>query len=507
MIRDYLHYLIWVICCTLWAALCFIAPDFIDNPVHDLPTLMTIVAYIVVLAGATFWVLYLFGLNRYVAWVALPVFALGGAAVSFFRVAFHATITPMIIDATLHTNGGTVAGVVSWQLVGWLLLNVVIALAFAYWRSRMVGCRRAWLHALVVAALLMAYYNANSRLHQSINQRYPYNIVHNFAEYLKQQQQLSAERTALPYEVVAMPDSLNVVFVLGEAVRADHLGLNGYERQTTPLLSERSNVVSLKNIYSEHTYTSTSVPHILSPADSIHPEWIATHHSFIHTFSSNGYVSSWISNQDNGRTYVSFINESDTVIFPNANKSVFVFDPWYDEQLLPAFDRSLQRAGARKLTILHCIGSHWYYNLHVPPQMQVYEPSTDNRIVTNNSEQQVINAYDNTVLYMDMMLDSIIQRLEHSCAVLIYLSDHGEALGEEGIFLHAAEHDVLHRPACVIWYSDAYAAMFPDKVEALNANKDKPYRTDFLYPSILSAAGIRAEGSNADVDVFSTTDR
>lgn len=504
MKRDYLHYLLWLICCTLWATVCFILPDFADNPIQDLRTVLTIGAYAVALGGATFWVLYLIGINRYVCGVLLPVFALGGAAVSYFRVAFHATITPMIIDATLHTNGGTIAGVVSWQLVGWLLLNLAIAAGLIYWRTRTKELKWGWAHALVVVGSLLLYYNFNSRLHQSINQRYPYNIVHNFVEYSAQQQQIQAERVVLPYQAEQLPDSLDVVLVLGEAVRADHLQLNGYERPTTPLLAARSNVVSLPDIYSEYTYTSTSVPLILSPADSAHLEMVGTHSSFIRTLKQNGFASSWLSNQDEGRTYVSFIHEADTMVFPNANKSVFVFDPWYDEQLLPAFDRFMQQDHPRRVCVLHSIGSHWYYNLHVPPSCQVFTPTTTNRVVTNNTREEVINSYDNTVVYMDLFVDSLIQRLEHRCAILIYLSDHGEALGEEGIYLHAAEHEVLHLPACIVWYSDSYAARYPQKVAALNANKYKRYRTDFLYHSILSAAGIDAEGRDESVDVFAT---
>ena len=502
MKRAFLTYLWWAVCATLWATLCFLLPDFCDNPLHGLRAVMTVAAYLLALGAASFWVLYLLGLNKYVAAVTLPLFGIGGAVVSYYRVAFYATITPMIIDATLHTNGGTVAGVVSWQLFAWVALNILIAVAFVWWRWRIQQAPKAWLQALVVLALLLLYYHANGRLHMSINQRYPYNVVHSSAEYAKQQQQLRAERETMPYAVEALPDSIDIVFVLGEAMRADHLQLNGYPRATTPRLAARTNIVSTPYIYSPHAYTSTSVPFILSPADSIHPDRSATHHSFIRTFHECGFRSAWLSNQDQGRTYVSFIHEADTLIFPNANKSVFVFDPWYDGQLLPPLDSLMANASPRNIYILHTIGSHWYYNLHVPEPYQLFQPVTANRVITNNTPQQIINSYDNTAVYMDAVIDSLIQRLEHRCALLIYLSDHGEALGEDGHYLHAGDSEPLHQPACFIWYSDKYAATYPDKIKALVANKDKRYRTDFLYYSILSAAGIEAEGGNEEMNIF-----
>ena len=505
--RAYIKYIVWVISVTIWVTICFIVPDFADSPHDSLRSVMTIGAYLCALGIASLWIIYVAGIIPFIADICIPLIGIGGAVVSYYRVAFHATITPMIIDATLHTNGGTIAGVVSWQLISWIALNAVIAISFCVWRHRIAKFPCAWLHALCGIALLWAYYNVNDRLQNSINQRYPYNIAHNLSEYHKQQIQLHSDRSILSYECREIPNCIDVVFVLGEAARADHLQLNGYPRETTPLLAAREHVISFPHIYSEPTYTSTSVPVILSPADSLHPEYSGTHSSFIRVMNECGFSSAWLSNQDNGRTYVSFIHEADTIIFPNASKSVFVFDPWYDEQLLPAMDNLMTSGKARNLYVLHTIGSHWYYNLHVPESYTRFTPATTERVITNNTEEQIINSYDNTILYMDAIMDSVIQRLEDRCAILIYLSDHGEALGENGVYLHAAEDEALHHPACFVWYSDQYARMFPKKIEALIRNKEKRYRTDFLYPSILSAAGIETkEAENKDIFHIETDD-
>ncbi len=502
MNRVFAKYIVWVICTTLWVIICFIAPDFVDSPKDNALSILTIGAYLCALGVASLWIAYLLGLNKYVAYIGIPIWGIGGAVVSYYRVAFHATITPMIIDATLHTNGGTIAGVISWQLIGWIILNLVVATGFCIWRSRIPKLPYSWLQTLIVIILLLTYYNVNGRLKSSINQRYPYNVVHNLIEYKKQQVQLNSNRTTLPYKAKEVPDSIDVVFVLGEAARADHLQLNGYPKETTPLLATRRNIVSFPHIYSEATYTSTSVPILLSPADSLHPTYSGSHTSFIHIMNECGFRSAWISNQDNGRTYFSFIHEADTTIFPNASKSVFVFDPWYDEQLLPPLDSLMTRPEARNLYVLHTIGSHWYYNLHVPEEYIRFYPVTTERVITNNTNEQIINSYDNTIAYMDVMVDSLIQRLENRCAILIYLSDHGEALGEDGVYLHAAENEALHHPACIVWYSDAYARLYPKKIEALKANKSKRYRTDFLYHSILSSVGIETEGDCPEMNIF-----
>ena len=184
-------------------------PYFLDNPVHDARTVLTICGYILALGIASFFVLYLAGLNRYVAAVFYPVFGITGAVVSYFRVAFHATITPMVIDATLHTNGGTVAGVVGWQLILWVILNALIVGGLLLWRWRMT-VPKPWLQAVVIIALWALYYFGNARLHMSINQRYPYNVVSSLIEYAKQQHALNQDRITLPTQAEALPDSIDV---------------------------------------------------------------------------------------------------------------------------------------------------------------------------------------------------------------------------------------------------------------------------------------------------------
>lgn len=103
---------------------------------------------------------------------------------------------------------------------------------------------------------------------------------------------------------------------------------------------------------------------------------------------------------------------------------------------------------------------------------------------------------------MDEVLDSLIACFQDQCALVIYQADHGEALGEEGRYLHANDAQEAKNPACIIWYSDRYAMLYPDKIRALSANRHKHYRTDYVFYSILSAAGIRGEGETEEMNIF-----
>jgi glucan phosphoethanolaminetransferase (alkaline phosphatase superfamily) len=395
-------------------------------------------------------------------------------------------------------------GVISWSLIVWIGANLLIGIALVIWRWRLKKPKYEWLHALVVLVIFVGYYHINGRLHQSINQRYPMHIVESMRQYVHLQQLRQQPHLMPKYVVNSSPDSLDVVVVIGESARTDHFALNGYNRPTNPLLSQRTNIVSLPHIYSEYTHTLASVPVLLTRADSLHPEYQYSETSFAAILRNEGYHTAWISNQDLGDTFASFPAECDTVVWLNAGKSVFIFSEWYDENLLPEMGKQLAKENNKNLLILHTIGSHWYYNNHVPDMYNYFQPTTDNRVVTNNRHEAVINSYDNTIRYTDLVLDSIIARMTNRCAIVFYISDHGESLGENGNWLHAAGAEETKYPACVIWYSDVFAQQYPEKITALYANKNNRYRTDFLFHSVLSAAGISVVDIDSTMNIFET---
>ena len=485
-------YLLWVLCATLWIALTAVLPDFVDNPITGIRGIITITIYVLAISVMSFLVFYLVGLNKYVAAVCVPLYGIIGSAVSYYRVMYRVTITPLMVDCILHTNAEEALGVITWQLVLWIIFNVLVAIGLVIWRWKQEkNLSYSSLRLIACILLLFIYPKLNSRLHQSLNQRYPMNIVESVCQYYHLQQLRKSERSVPEYAVMQEPiDSLDIIVVIGESLRPDHLQLNGYPRETNPMLSKRRNVISFPNVYSQYTHTAVSVPVLMTRADSIHPEYQYNETSFIAILRQQGYHTAWISNQDMGESYAFAPLECDTAIFVNAGKSTYVFSGWYDEELWKPLNEQLALNHTHNLLVLHTIGSHWYYNNHVPEEHYHFQPITDNRVVTYNTQEQVINSYDNTARYMDYVLDSIIRCVEHKCAVVIYLSDHGESLGENGHFLHASGEYEQTLCACVVWYSTRFEELYPWKVENLRSNSSHHYYTDFLFHTVLSAANI-----------------
>lgn len=111
--KSYLAYLLWVTAATLWIGLTAVMPDFMDNPVHGLRGAVTIVCYVGAVSVVSFLLLYAAGMNRYVAAVFYPVYGVLGAGVSYYRVAYRVTVTPLILDCVFHTNMEEAMGVMS----------------------------------------------------------------------------------------------------------------------------------------------------------------------------------------------------------------------------------------------------------------------------------------------------------------------------------------------------------------------------------------------------------
>ncbi len=505
-IRKIFSYNLFIASCTMWAIVCFVLPDFLDNPIDGLYALIQIIGFITVVAKAVFITLYIAAANKYKFSLFLRLLVILGSIIGYYRYAFGAVLSPILIDATINNDIRTSLEVITIPLILFVLFNLLLSFYVIRLRFKKICLPKNWIHFLIAFILLAIYLNINNRIYTGVSQRYPYNLYYNLKLYNELKQEIQAIRSVPDTNIELQQDSLSVVFVLGETLRADHLHLNGYSRNTTPNLSKLDNLVSFANIYSEYTHTNRSLPHILTRADSVSPNIAFSETSFVSLFNQAGYSTSWLANQELNKTYISFANECDTIMYANKEKSVYVYDKWLDEDLLPFVDELFEQNKQQNLIILHTIGSHWYYNNHTTDEHQKFYPITKNRGITNNSKEEIINSYDNTILYTDYFINELILRLKSKNAILIYLSDHGEALGENGQWLHANDNQNLKNPACFIWFSDKYKNNYPSKFEAAYRNKDNNYRTDFLFHTILGAANIKTKILDESLNILNNNE-
>ena len=480
----------------------FLLAEFYDNPFSSFHDFIILALQWLAIEIAIFGLIYIISINKYVFCVLFPIITVLSTIIAYYRCTLHLTLMPEVIELLLENDLRTSMDVVSWQLVLWIMLALLVSVLISMKRFRMENIPCQWLHLTVSLIIVMVSLNVGTT-NNAIVKRIPYSIFFTIAEYLDNRISVEIVRQDFKGSAVCNTDSMTVVFIIGESLRASSMQVNGYERATTPLLCKEKNAVSMSNIYSDYNLTHLSIPHFMTRSDEKHPDRAYNERSFISLMKRAGYSTAWFANQESIKSFVYFIKECDRVKYVSSGKVSYIYEKWLDTDLLPYYDEELQRPAARKLIILHTVGSHWYYNTHFTDEYEKFKPITDSKIISSNSFEQIRNSYDNSILFSDYFWNQVINRLRNRNAVLIYLSDHGECMGEDGHFIHGSvDNEPQHLPGCFIWYSDEYSRRYSQKVKALRSNKDKRYKSYFLFHSILDAADIKSGYINNNFNIF-----
>ncbi len=496
------------LCClivllALFYGFAFTFSEFYDSPFNDMRDFIILAMQWGVIVLATSGLLYLLLINKYIFSLLFPLLTICCGVLTYMRYSLKISLTPMLLDLAFTNDAGTWLENYNTHLLLWIMGSLLLSIGIVYYRWKHITITHAWAHTLVALVIIGLTNGWIPKLQRPVSQRIPYSIYYSVKDYLHNQKEVETHRyTFTLNNATTDADSLTVVLVLGESLRADHLGINGYERNTTPLLSQDSSIISYPHIYTQPYYTHTSIPRLLTRADSISIDRAYEEESFISLFKQAGYKTHWLANQESVPTYVYFMNECDTLIYVNGGKSLYIFDKWLDEDLLPDYRNIVHSPIAKNFILLHTIGSHWWYNSHYTDSVETFKPVIQSRVISSNSQEEMINSYDNTVLYTDFIVHQFIQELRDKCAILLFISDHGESLGEEGYYLHGVDRPELHYPACFIWYSPAYQQKYPHHIQLLKANREKHYNTDFLFHTILDVAQIETSYKNKKLSLI-----
>jgi len=293
-----------------------------------------------------------------------------------------------------------------------------------------------------------------------------------------------------------------VIMVLGESARYDRWSLNGYSRDTNPLLRKESNLVPLADVVTAVSATRLSVPVIISrkPARQSLKDGFSEK-SFLTAYKEAGFKTWWLSNQISFGQYDTpvsvFAKEADVIQFLNLGG--FTNHSNYDDVLFEPLKRALADPAPKKLVVLHSLGSHWNYSQRHPQAFDKWQPSLfgiDKPVYTDTKiKPQLNNSYDNSVLYTDWFLSEVIGMLKGTSQLssMVYVADHGQTLYDGSCKLafhgHNTQHE-FHVPA-FMWYSEQYRERYPNKVAALHRNRKARLATENFFHTMLDVADIR----------------
>ena len=300
-----------------------------------------------------------------------------------------------------------------------------------------------------------------------------------------------------------------MVFVVGETVRADHIGLNGYQRDTMPLLASQPDIYSFKNANSCGTSTAYSVPCMFSYAnrDTYNPDEADYNENVLDTLSKQGVNVIWRDNNSSSKGVADRVTFEDYKT-PGTN-------PDCDEEcrdigMLDGFDTLLNTGAPAKdtLILLHQMGNHGpAYFKRYPKAFEEYQPVCMTNELSKCDDQSVINGYDNAIRYTDYFLNSVIDTLkayeQDYDVVMVYISDHGESLGENNIYLHGLPYAIA--PAA---QKQVPVIIWSPKNNGIDKNSfmlDKPVSHDFITPTLLNFFAITTDEVKAAPTFFTST--
>lgn len=461
--------------------------SYVHVPLTSAKGIISYLFHFILLQFTIFGFTYLLALNKYIFYSVFSILFVFFSFIGFWGYTQDVVVTDGVIQSSLEVKSNIFIELFNVYIVGYLLLSI-IALYFIIRQYRKVPQKFNFLVLGLALIAIGVFYYMNSIRYKTLSSRLPYSVVDGFMEYAEKP---SVIFNKVPKNLIAEERNINVIFILGESVRADHLGLNGYERNTTPLLSKNKSVISFKNLHTTRYFSAISIPQILSDEPMDKPN-ITRKTSLVDVLNSAGIHTYWIANQVSEVSFDYHIQRSKTHTFIDPFHSVFSYKKASDLEMLPYLKDAL-KDDKQKFILLHMMGSHWMYSMRYDKSFKKFTPTAESKYIPSNTKNEMINAYDNTLLVLDKFIDEVIQQVEakKDKSVVIYLSDHGELLGEDGQYLHANSGEPVLNPAGLIWFSPKLKAAEPALFENMQKMVNKKIELDFLYPTILDLFQIK----------------
>lgn len=464
--------------------------------------------------------------------IAIALVFIGGFA-SYAVNTLGVWITSDQIQNLMQTDLAEAKDTWSWHLLVWVIgmviVPIIVILLIKLKPEPVI--RQVWKKVLaslvslaMVGSLLFVFYvdfaaifRENRDLKGMIS---PQNMIASFISYYKKK----APKENLPLvhygeDAQVSQNSKGVpklmVLVVGETARAENFSLNGYAKDTNPKLSKQD-ILNFSQVSSCGTATAVSVPCMFSGMKrEDYDERLASHREGLLDIAKRaGYQVTWI---DNNSGCKGTCDRVEQFKIPEPIQQKWCKDgECLDDILidsLKAYIDTIPKDDTRPhLVVLHQMGSHGpaYYK-RVPPAYRVFKPTCDTNAIQGCTQEALLNSYDNTLLYTDYVLDSLIETLKNTTKYqtgLWYLSDHGESTGESGMYLHGAPYAIAptqqtHVPM-VMWFSQAWQQQAAKQVKCLAQQNKSKLSQDNLFPTMLSLLNIKTSVINAKDDMLAT---
>ncbi|ENG6995615.1 phosphoethanolamine transferase EptA [Yersinia enterocolitica] len=479
-------------------------------------------------------------LNIIFSLLAVPVlrkpiiilFLLGSAAANYFMFSYGAVIDANMMQNAFETNAQEATALFTPRMALWLLiLGIFPAIIICFVRIRatrpwwyMLGLRAANILASVVIILLIAalFYKDYASLIRNnksmVKMLTPSNFVSGSFQFAKHKYFASNMSLVTIGEdahkgplISGQQKKTLVIVVVGETARAENFSLGGYERETNPRL-KKQDVTYFKNASSCGTETAISVPCMFSnmPRKNYDATLASHQEGLMDILAHAGLNVLWRENDGGCKGACDRIPHQDVTqlqLTTDCENGVCM-----DNALLYKLDNYINGLQGDGVIVLHQMGSHGpaYYRRSTP-EIRQFAPTCDSNQIQDCTPQELVNTYDNSILYTDAMLDNTIKLLQQHNdrfnTALVYLSDHGESLGENGMYLHGtpymfAPSQQTHIPF-LMWLSPEYTKNYGIDRQCLSdcAQHDE-ISQDNLFHTILGMMNVQTTEYQSGMDLL-----
>ncbi|KAF0854130.1 phosphoethanolamine transferase EptA [Pantoea dispersa] len=468
-------------------------------------------------------------------WIRKPlliVLILASAAANYFMHSFGTVIDTNMIENVFESNAQETGALMSRNYVIWMLLMGILPIALVcsvrisnrqrwWWNllQRLASALGAVLVILLMAVLFYKDYASLIRNNKGLVKMItPANIVSGTGHYVDQRYLQGSQALVKIGEdakkgplITAEPKKTLVVLVVGETARAENFSLGGYARDTNPQLKKQQ-VIYYPNASSCGTETAISVPCMFSNMPREHYDANLAHHQegVLDVLAHAGISVLWRENDGGCKGACDRVPHTDMTQWqlPQYCHDGFCLD----DVLLHRFDNYVDSLHNDGIIVLHQMGSHGpAYFKRYPAAFQRFTPTCDSNQIQDCDHQALVNTYDNSLLYTDDMLSRTIDKLkglsDRFNVALVYLSDHGESLGEHGMYLHGAPYlfapsQQTHIPL-LLWMSPGYAAAYHiDQACLRQQAAETAVSQDNLFHTVLGLFNIQTQQYQPQLDMI-----
>ena len=451
-------------------------------------------------------------LTRIVGRILLAIFSIINATAVYFIYTYSVMIDATTVENVFNTRYSEASGFFSWTL--WLFIIVFGILPALYCLLQPIAVGKAkklgiYCGSSLVIVLAIALVNISQTLWVSQHDTelggllQPWSYLVNTCRIISFSQDEQAEEIKLPDGKIADHEKAVVVLVIGESARKANFQLYGYERETNPLLSKQEGL-KVYQATSCATYTTAGAKAILEPIDSGDLYELLPNYAFRTGVDVSWRTSNWGEPPIHIDEYL--VDDELAVKYPDENKK-------YDGILLAGLRQRIESSKKDKvLIVLHTSTSHGpRYADKYPKEFEVYKPVAKNVEEGEKNVGMLINAYDNTIRYTDFLLDSLINTLramEDWNSAMIFISDHGESLGENKMFMHGLPMKLAPKEQYeipfLVWTSKDFRNYknVSGKKEAPEGELPAVLEQHYIFHSVLNLLSIHSPAYNKDYDIF-----